>query len=311
MVILIIALLAALLTNAVQSSREMGRRAQCLSRMRELGTVAIDFESRNNGYPGWLDPVFGPAPAPPQQPQRYVNSWIYQLLPALGRSDLTDKSLLPWNAASLVALNDLLVCPTDSEKMALRAPQSPTSFVCNAGRRDYPTPTASLPADWRSNAVFVNRDDLPGGNPVKVEVTDASFIAKGNGLAFTLLLSENLDAGTWYNIIPNPANETVNCVVFWPPDSQGQPPKPVHFINGMKDNTSTAYDLARPSSLHPGGVNMFFCGGQGRFVSDRMDYRIYCALMTPRSATAMDPGTTTLTGPTVNNLPQVTEEALQ
>lgn len=311
MVILIIALLMALLTNAVQSSREMGRRTQCLSKMRELGTAAIEFQSRNNGYPGWLHPVFGPAPPPPQWPPRYVNSWIYQLLPTLGRTDLTEKTLLPWSVGASFppVLNDLLVCPTDAEKMSLRAPQSPTSYVCNAGRQDAAA-TASLPADWRSNAVFMNRDDLPGGSSVKVDVTDSSFIAKGDRLAFTLLLSENVDAGTWYNILvaPNPP-ETVNCIVFWPPDNSGQPPKLVHFINGVKDSTSTAYDLARPSSLHPGGVNMFFCGGNGRFVSDRMDYRIYCAIMTPREASAMDPGTNTLTFP--SGLPKVTEESLQ
>ncbi len=314
MVILIIALLAALLTNAVQSSREVARRTQCAQRMREVGMAAIDYDRRYNGYPGWIHPFFGPPPPPPQLPPRYINSWIYQLLPSLGRSDLTDKSAPSWTAAPTVALNGLLVCPSDVEKTLLQTPQSPTSFVCNAGRQDAQA-TASLPADWRSNAVFVNRNDRDSnGNLLKMDVTDASFIStKGDGLSVTLLLSENLDARTWYNTNPYPPDETVNCLVFWPPDNQGNPPKDVHRINGLKDNSSTSYDVARPSSFHPGGVNMFFCDGHGRFVSAGMDYRVYCAIMTPRGASAMEPGSNPpqASVPQITNQPQVTEEAFQ
>jgi type II secretory pathway pseudopilin PulG len=311
MVILIIALLAALLTNAVQSSREMARRTQCVNRMREVGMAAIDFETRNSGYPGWLHSYLGPANPPP--PRRFVNSWIYQLLPGLGRGDLTDESSPAWDPLTRVALNELLVCPSHVEKTLLTTPQSPTSFVCNAGRRDAQPPAAGMSADWRSNAVFVNRNDRDAnGLPVKVEVTDASFITKNDGLGFTLLLSENVDARTWYNTNPYPPDETVNCIVFWPPDGSGNfPPENVHRINGPKDSASDSYDVARPSSFHPGGVNMFFCGGQGRFVSDRMDYRIYCAIMTPRGASAMEPGTQTPSAPQITNQPQVTEDALQ
>src|SRR5205814_407935 len=118
----------------------------------------------------------------------------------LGRSDLADRSLLPWNANNFMSLNDLLVCPSDLEKMAMRTPESPTSLVCNAGREDAQA-TAQVPADWRPNAVFVNRNDRDNnGKPLKLEVTDASFIGNGDGLAMTLLLSENIDARTWYNL---------------------------------------------------------------------------------------------------------------
>lgn len=39
--------------------------------------------------------------------------------------------------------------------------------------------------------------------------------------------------------------------------------------------------VARPSSLHAGGVNMSFADGASRFISDTIDYRVYQALLTP------------------------------
>jgi len=299
-VIVIIGLLVTLLMSAVQGARETARRTQCLHTMREVGQAAILYESHENGYPGWNHPVIGPPPAL----QRYPNGWIFQLLPSLGRGDLSDPTVT-------VALNELLVCPSDSEKMALRAPNSPTSVVGNAGRVDARA-TATTPADWRANAGLVNRDDRDAnGAPVKVDPTDASYIARGDGLAYTLLLTENLDAGTWYNFT---ADETLSGVVFWPPDAAGNfPPKLVHTINGPKLNVTTPYDTARPSSNHRGGVNMFFCDGHGRFVGQGIDYGVYCALMTPRGRNAAEPGTNppTPSASQITSPPPLTEDSLR
>ena len=37
---------------------------------------------------------------------------------------------------------------------------------------------------------------------------------------------------------------------------------------------------ARPSSNHEGGVNVIFCDGSGRFLSDRIDLHVYVKLLT-------------------------------
>lgn len=70
---------------------------------------------------------------------------------------------------------------------------------------------------------------------------------------------------------------------------------PKHRINGggadvsedifveVMDNASFDYvDLARPSSAHPGGVNMVMVDRTTKFISESIDYRVYQALMTPR-----------------------------
>lgn len=62
----------------------------------------------------------------------------------------------------------------------------------------------------------------------------------------------------------------------------------VHKINGgdvynVRMSAANMADIARPSSLHPGGVNVGYADGHVVFVTDSIDYRIYQAIMTPNT----------------------------
>ena len=119
-------------------------------------------------------------------------------------------------------------------------------------------------------------------NRVRVFPSDSSFIRKGDGLASTLLLSENYDAGRW-----NELSEALNTFIFYPPGT-----KPKHAINGPTTfRSSPSFLNARPASFHPGGANAVFADGHGTILDEAMDYVVYCALMTPKGITAMEPGT--------------------
>jgi prepilin-type processing-associated H-X9-DG protein len=55
-------------------------------------------------------------------------------------------------------------------------------------------------------------------------------------------------------------------------------------INSPTDSASNnnpfyPYTNARPSSRHPSGVNSLFCDGHTRFLSQEMDYQVYCQIM--------------------------------
>jgi len=131
---------------------------------------------------------------------------------------------------------------------------------------------------------------------------DSSFIGKYDGLASTLLLSESIEPDNeWHNI----DQEWRTGFVFFPPVSGTfRAPKPdVQPINA-RGTSSDRHDRARPSSNHTAGVNVAFCDGRVQFVRDAMDYRIYCALMTPNGAMAVEPGTLTAS-PTVRQQPRV------
>jgi prepilin-type N-terminal cleavage/methylation domain-containing protein len=95
-VITIIAILIALLLPAVQSSREAGRRTQCVNNMKQLCIAVQNFESTHNVLP----PYFGIFPPEYKQPtatdRRWNNnavfgSWFVHLLPHMEQQALYDK----------------------------------------------------------------------------------------------------------------------------------------------------------------------------------------------------------------------------
>lgn len=45
----------------------------------------------------------------------------------------------------------------------------------------------------------------------------------------------------------------------------------------------------RPSSNHPGGFIATMCDGHSQFISEDIEYRVYCLLMTPDGANAKYP----------------------
>src|SRR5258708_7024338 len=52
-------------------------------------------------------------------------------------------------------------------------------------------------------------------------------------------------------------------------------------IPGTALTASQAMYVSRPSRIHPAGVNVTMCDGHVRFLSQDINYQIYCLLMTP------------------------------
>ena len=145
---------------------------------------------------------------------------------------------------------------------------------------------------------------VPVGKPIRSDEFK-------DGRTNTMLLSESQQAQPWYltRLSGNAAHLTniVNVggdqVTAYPIESRylqgavwhfeddlsfaGAPrPDPIHKVNGgdvyetfMTSTNLT--DVARPSSLHVGGVNMAMADGSIRFVVETIDYRTYQALLTP------------------------------
>ena len=152
MVVLIIGMLAALLLPAINAGRESSRRAVCLQKMRQVASGVMQYELAKKHYPGWRH-MFLIADT-----SQYQNaSWTVLALPYLERRELyrSLKEAGP-TADNLVSLRDLLVCPSDFDKLA--APGPTTSFVGNTGRVDdyVAADQNKLPPDSRTNGVFMH-----------------------------------------------------------------------------------------------------------------------------------------------------------
>jgi len=164
-------------------------------------------------------------------------------------------------------------------------------------------------------------------NPGPIVTTSQDYITAHDGSSLTLMLSENNYApwaqlhvttsnGALAAICPpvygiqsphagaafwGPATlvgkpygfgtEPQNCFVWWP-DIQ---PNPLMKINSSLNSRikATGYSInftMTPSSNHPGGVNAAFCDSHVRFLSQDIDYTVYCLLMTPYGKMCNTPG---------------------
>jgi prepilin-type N-terminal cleavage/methylation domain-containing protein/prepilin-type processing-associated H-X9-DG protein len=163
-------------------------------------------------------------------------------------------------------------------------------------------PAGSPPKDTR---------DQPDLHP-EVVMTSAYIGSKGDGMTNTIMLTENLTAYLWgYKLqsdLDSVPDKKYHFGVCWEDPAEalaattGTDPaaylteKGFRKINGQRIDNAVLFDtfseasnptdtgmrpnFGFPSSNHPGGVNIAFCGGQVVFVSDEITPTVYAQLMT-------------------------------
>lgn len=295
-VITIIGIIAALLLPAVQFAREAARRAQCVSQLRQLGVAATGHETRKSRFPGGQE-VVGNKQA----------SWVVPLLPDLEQQPLYDNWADTAVASAKKPFIALLYCPSRPGRDITVATNS---YIANLGfeprttdrppfgRATRPTSQAVGYTYWaahrKDNGPFVNRYtskrfgwNIPDHS---ISVSSSDF---HDGKGSTLLFSENLVAGKWWQVglptgmvwlyasalTPVDANWITKAVIT----PSGVPA--VARINGQKKTllAVTRPEHARPSSAHPGGVNVAFADGSTRFLNEDIAYHVYQSLLTLRN----------------------------
>ena len=147
---------------------------------------------------------------------------------------------------------------------------------------------------------------LAGGAGTSAPSTSTSldYVGTGDGTTNTMMISENLQAGTWWSFSANQLGYGIQVATSsnqpaygsgGPYASTTQPLKTDHtgstfttqadpwFINR---NLAAGVGAApRPSSQHAGGVNVIFCDGSGKFLSENMDKYTYYKLLTSNGVT--------------------------
>ncbi len=138
-----------------------------------------------------------------------------------------------------------------------------------------------------------------GGSPIST-LMSLDFVGTGDGTTNTLMVSENLAAGDWWDTSANrlgfgvqvPVSGTgIPSYTSW----SGSYPlltETTNFASLTPDawfinrNLAAAVGSApRPSSQHSGGVNVIFCDGSGKFLSENMDKQVYSKLLTSNGVT--------------------------
>ncbi len=152
----------------------------------------------------------------------------------------------------------------------------------------------------------------------QIVTMSSAYIMRGDGMQNTVLVSENVDAGNYTdqaeaklgmiwngtgtvntssdppNLNPSDDNMRINRGTGMSDLQGGSVQTTSSSASSSSGNTSsspTASVFARPSSYHPGGVNMAFCDGRVQFVGQDIDYYVYCMLMSSNGARVRKPGT--------------------
>jgi prepilin-type N-terminal cleavage/methylation domain-containing protein/prepilin-type processing-associated H-X9-DG protein len=300
-VISIIGMLMALLLPAVQTARETARANTCRNNMRNLAIAITAKEAKQRQYIGYVQ-LHGHASVAGvvDDTQPYVRPWTFMILPDLERNDIYDQQLNAEVGVTPPMTQTLEVyqCPTDPPTGSTTLPHA--SFVLNTGMDDLPDSMMGIPADWNANGVF---QDLTGfddsdpytGNPVPITTMTAAYISTNDGLQNTIMITENVDIASWVldtSTATLPERE-LGCI--WRPgavtgtafagDVVVAPFDPALKINALIEQDPTMANIyyARPAAYHPGGVNMAFCDTRVKFISQEIDYTVFCHLMTPKA----------------------------
>ncbi len=319
-VIAIIGTLVSLLLPAVQYARELARQTECANNQRQWGFAVLSYTTSRGMYPGYRNSLATDY----TNLNPYPVTWTVELLPYVEQKQLYDlwKINPPGNPGFASLQNPLeihltiAVCSSDAPEST--PGQRPSSYVVNAGQPDAPpsAATASLPADWPGNGVFMDRygangttEPEPGGTSIRRPMATVTNGSIEDGLSSTLMLSENVNARYYYDHghVPAPApfpqqagfnaanpftTPELFTTMVWFPEVDPANISPMWRINGGGSTLGIAPDMnyCRPSSKHPSLVIATFCDGHAAKLSEQVDYRVYCLLMTPEGSACNQAG---------------------
>ncbi|HEY5315518.1 MAG TPA: DUF1559 domain-containing protein [Pirellulales bacterium] len=325
MVTLAVALImVAVAIPAVESSNDSSQQTACKAQMQYVAKVILAYEMQKRQYPGYRNALRlanGKIFADPQTGDKRAVSWVVMILPYIEhQQELHASWREPGNAKIARLYNNeeaaapderirILTCPGDAN---LTTRKCGLSYVVNSGMQDgQGVPAGStnqgMPRDWPENGVFF---DVFQGNPLAgilgpdqkplsmpIIRMSNDYIARADGLGQTCMLSENVDAGRYTDddeaAVGMIWNGSGKVDVALDPPSLDPPDPEMRIPRGEAKATRTPKTTiahARPSSKHPGGVNMAFCDGRVRFVRDNMDYYVYSSLMSSNGYRVRMPG---------------------
>ena len=305
--ILILGLLACFFVPATRSSRRAARKVQCLSDMRNIALAMHNYGSDNSGE---LLPLVSKQSITNSSGQQGTMTapWPLLLLPALDNAarlmNIRNNAVIVGDVATInlePGFDNVTVYGfTCADSPAYKQPGG-LSFIVNAGHMPHGiwgTATNNAPdlIDWYEAPSPGDANDIEVGLATGVVwpegyVSSLEYVATGDGISTTILLTENLQAGNWYDTqtsdlgfgvqlpvsleasYPNAGATTDLLMLKQAPSSDNW------FIN--RNRSAARGNAPRPSSNHHGGVNVVMADGSAKFLSENMDKAVFMKLVTP------------------------------
>ena len=284
-VIAIIAILMALLVPAVQKVREAAARSTCANNMRQVAIAMHAHHSAKNGLPP------GVSNATPYWGQ---GNWLVSILPYLEKGDLGSKyhdygvpNGQTYDSAANIAdvtghSIPVMRCPSDTTNLN----GWPGSASQNVSYHNYVVNFGNTGIDESANwqVATLNGLTFQGAPFTRGKMQKLNKIT--DGASNTLMVSEVIigqghdlrglsywgtGSGFSTNLRPNDSSPDLS----WS-DSTWCDPKPPNPPCAFRAN---AYVFGA-RSRHAGGVNVMYCDGSGRFISNDILPAVWQALST-------------------------------
>lgn len=285
-VISIIAMLMALILPGIQNARRNARNVQCKNRVKNVSLAIFNKATQRKG--AQFIPLTKDISGAPTA--RGQIGWVYSILPELDQQSRYDeiKALGGATTASTQQWMEILTCPDDTDSD--RQPGG-LSFVVNAGfmpnaiwdgtesATNFQSVSVGLgTTDTKLMAAtgVIWRDTTVGtAAPFKVTL---DYLGNGDGSEHTILLAENLDAGSWTSINAYDIGFGARIGELGTAGSRGalHYPTPNLALSGPDSTTQGP----RPSSGHAGVINIAFASGKVSSISSDIDQSVYLRLLT-------------------------------
>jgi prepilin-type N-terminal cleavage/methylation domain-containing protein/prepilin-type processing-associated H-X9-DG protein len=293
-VIAIIGVLIALLLPAVQKVREAANRVKCLNNLKQLSLGMLNYHFALGTLPDGGSTYHG------------SGTWQVLILPYIEQDALRalyqGYDQLPVNGAWIapnlgnVTSKQLALCTCPSDTIALTGGQtwagaSYHNYAGNFGNTAVSDSYANgaMRTETSYNGLVFAGAPFRYHNPQRLsDITD--------GTSNTLMLAEvvqgqriDLRGFTWWgdaaafvtSLRPNDANPDV---VTHPDFCDPNPPNPPANCTGINTADGYAVRVFAARSRHSGGVNVSFCDGSCRWISNQVDPQTWHALGTSQGS---------------------------
>ena len=316
-VIAIIGTLVGLLLPAVQAAREAARNNTCKNNLRQLSLSLATRETSLKNYPGYINKLGVAGTANMARASWVVTTFPYieqnQLFESWNNGD---PSQMPSIEVLVCPSNPPTTLNEPNLAYVANAGWRPT---WERGSPNWENPANGVFTD-RTRTADLDTNPNPNWKTTSQDVRDASqpnqdapehvmtvaYLQKADGLTKTMMLGESIGALYWAYPQSNNDYTTVPDANFHFGFTWEQPAAIVsdtkRRMNGSKDavtypsfadmTTMVEEETATPtagetdqrpgiaSSMHSGGVNFAFMGGQVVFIADQIEPLVYAQLMT-------------------------------
>ena len=278
-VIAIIGVLIALLMPAVQQAREAGRRARCVSQLKQIGLALHNYTDAHHTLPVGAY-YFGPVGS-------YENgSIIVRLLPYLERSDLYDAfnfarppiDLQKFDNGKLIGSKTLpiLMCPSDGNHILSPTGLTNVNYVASNGstrRINNSACSCANPPPWNALALSPYDDPKNFSGPFTRRGIHVRLKDVVDGLSHTIFFGETLPSCSVHARQGWSASNNMQGFVTT-----------IIPINFDSCNETATNGCRRPcnwnvesgfKSRHPGGANFLRGDGSVDFLTDTIDMRVF------------------------------------